>query len=369
MIAIDVGADLVERLASRAPDVAFVALHGRGGEDGTVQELLEILGIPYTGSRRRAPACAAWTRCVAKHALRDAGHPDARLLRVQRRPRSASSARPTRCRRSRSGSDFPLVVKPAAQGSALGIKFAAQRRRRARRARRRVLATTTGCCSSATSTGRELAVVVLDGRARCRSSRRSRATRTSTTSRPATRSAAPTSSARPTSPAEVDRAGAGRSRCATYELLGCDGFARVDLMLDDDGEPQVLEANAIPGLTDTSLLPLAAEAAGIGFDDWSSGSLELAPARAARPTELRLQASLVLAAAKSSGVTLSRNSLNFSTTSSVSSTSCSNSIADSAITSSAAKIGAPERTARASASEGRESISISRPFTESVIEA
>ena len=72
---------------------------------------------------------------------------------------------------------------------------------------------------------------------------------------------------------------------------------------------------------------------------------------------------------KSSGVTWSRNSLNLSTTSSVSSTSCSNSIADSAITSSAAKIGAPERTASASASDGRESMSTSRPFTLSVIEA
>ena len=73
--------------------------------------------------------------------------------------------------------------------------------------------------------------------------------------------------------------------------------------------------------------------------------------------------------AKSSGVTRSKNSLNLSTTSSVSSTSCSNSIADSAITSSAAKIGAPERTASASASLGRESISTSRPFTDSVIDA
>src|SRR6266511_1069973 len=73
--------------------------------------------------------------------------------------------------------------------------------------------------------------------------------------------------------------------------------------------------------------------------------------------------------AKSSGVTSSRKSLNFSTTSSVSSTSCSNSIEDSSITSSAAKIGAEVRTASARASEGRESISISEPLTEIVIDA
>jgi D-alanine-D-alanine ligase len=52
----------------------------------------------------------------------------------------------------------------------------------------------------------------------------------------------------------------------TYEVLGCSGFARVDLMLGDDG-PAVLEVNAIPGLTDTSLFPMAAEAAGVGFTE------------------------------------------------------------------------------------------------------
>jgi len=61
----------------------------------------------------------------------------------------------------------------------------------------------------------------------------------------------------------------------TYETLGCSGFARVDLMLDDDG-PQVLEVNAIPGLTDTSLLPQSAEAAGMSFEDLVTRILDLA---------------------------------------------------------------------------------------------
>ena len=119
----------------------------------------------------------------------------------------------------------------------------------------------------------------------------------------------------------------------------------------------MLEANAIPGLTETSLLPQAAEAAGIAFDELIARVLDLAVGAAAERQPAR-------SALKSSGVTWSRNSLNLSTTSSVSSTSCSNSIADSAITSSAAKIGAPERTASASASLGRESISTSRPLTD-----
>ena len=67
---------------------------------------------------------------------------------------------------------------------------------------------------------------------------------------------------------------------ATWRTLGCSGFARVDLMTDGD-DLTVLEANAIPGLTDTSLLPLAADAAGIGFDDFVARVLDLAVARAA----------------------------------------------------------------------------------------
>ena len=68
---------------------------------------------------------------------------------------------------------------------------------------------------------------------------------------------------------------------AAYELLGCEGFARVDLMLEAaTDELQVLEVNTVPGLTDTSLLPQAAEAAGIGFDDVVARMLDLATARA-----------------------------------------------------------------------------------------
>src|SRR5690606_19736665 len=74
VVAIDVGHDLVARLREAAPDIAFVALHGRDGEDGTVQELLEVLGIPYTGSR--VSACMrSGDKVLAKHAFADGGLP------------------------------------------------------------------------------------------------------------------------------------------------------------------------------------------------------------------------------------------------------------------------------------------------------
>ena len=122
---IDVGSDLVERLKAERPDVAFVALHGPGGEDGTPQELLEILGIPYTG-----PGVASCMRCMDKVAAKH-------LLRARDIPTPDWVAFNSTAFRELGAADaldeiedrlgFPLVVKPAGQGSALGVRFAASR--------------------------------------------------------------------------------------------------------------------------------------------------------------------------------------------------------------------------------------------------
>ena len=261
--------------ATCAPDVAFVAMHGRDGEDGTVQELLEILGMPYTGS--------GVLGCMRSHGQGAGEAPDARG-RASRRPtsspsarrRSASSAPPRRCRRSRSGSTSRSSSSRPRRARRSGSSSRATAGGRAGRAGRRVLLRLARCCSSATSTGRDLAVSIARRRAGAAGRRGgAAATRTSTTSRRATRSAAPTSSARPSSPTR-STARPRSSRCATYRLLGCRGFARVDLMLDARRRATVLEANAIPGLTETSLLPQAAEAAGISFDELVGRILELA---------------------------------------------------------------------------------------------
>ena len=197
VVGIDVGIDLVRRLRDEAPDAAFVALHGRDGEDGTVQELLEILGIPYTGSG--VLACSrAMDKVLTKHLLLDAGIPTPEFFAFNQtafRELGAAEALPAIEERL----DFPIVVKPSSQGSALGIKFA------------RTAADVPAALVAAFSydgrvllerhvEGRDLAVSVLEGpagRRRCRWSRPCRARRTSTTSRPATRSGAPRSSARP----------------------------------------------------------------------------------------------------------------------------------------------------------------------------
>jgi D-alanine-D-alanine ligase len=272
VLPVDVGGDLVAWLLSEAPDAAFMALHGVGGEDGTVQELLEILGIPYTGSG--VVACMrSMDKVLTKHLLREAGIPTPDFFAFNEtafKGLGAAAALPALEERL----DFPIVVKPAAQGSALGIKFA------------RTAADVPSALVAAFSydrrvlleryvSGRDLGVSVVEG------------------------SALPAVEAVPQDgdfydfesryeigrttfvcPAELPERISARAQAlavATYELLGCHGVARVDMMLEESSsELFVLEANVIPGMTDTSLLPQAAEAAGIGFEALVERMLELA---------------------------------------------------------------------------------------------
>lgn len=268
VIAIDAGQDLIQRLRDERPDAAFVAMHGRDGEDGTIQELLEILGLPYTGSG--VPACVrAMDKVLTKHLLDEHDVPTPEFFAFNQtafRELGAADALPAIEERLA----FPIVVKPSSQGSALGIKFA------------RTAADVPAALVAAFSydakvllerhiDGRDLAVSILDG--------------------PEGPEALPVVEAVPTGsddgdfydfqaryeigrteficPAELPDEVTERAQelaLQTYELLGCFGFGRVDLMLDAAGDLYVLEANPIPGLTETSLLPQAAEAAGIGFD-------------------------------------------------------------------------------------------------------
>ncbi len=274
VVPLDVGADLVARLRESRPDVAFIALHGPGGEDGTVQELLEVLGVPYTG-----PGVAACGRCVnkvvAKHDLRAAGLPTPDWVAFNSTAFGELGAADT-LEEIESRLGFPLVVKPASQGSALGVRFASARDE------------VPGALVAAFSygdrvlleryiAGRELAVSVIDGdplpaveviprkedlydyEARYEIGRTEFV-----------------------APAELgdDTVRVDEIARRTYETLGCAGAVRVDMMLDRDG-PQVLEVNAIPGLTDTSLLPMAAEAAGLSFEQLVDKLVELARERPA----------------------------------------------------------------------------------------
>lgn len=270
VLGLEADAGLVKRLAEARPDVAFVAMHGPGGEDGTAQELLEILGIPYTG-----PGVAACARCIdkvlAKHELRAAGVPTPDWFAFNETAfRELGAADALGALEERLG--FPLVIKPSRGGSSLGIKFAESR------------VDVPEALVSAFSyddrvllerfvDGRELAVSVVgdellpvveaipqdgdayDFEARYEIGR--------------------TSFACPAELGEAESGAVAAAALAAYEALGCSGFSRVDLILGEDG-PRVLEVNAIPGLTDTSLLPQAAEAAGMSFEQLVGKILDLA---------------------------------------------------------------------------------------------
>jgi D-alanine-D-alanine ligase len=271
VVSIDAGHDLIRRLREADPELAFIAMHGRDGEDGTVQELLEILGIPYTGSG--VLACGrAMDKVLAKHLMLEAGIPTPEFFAFNEtafRELGAADALGEIEERLA----FPIVVKPSSQGSALGVRFA--------RSAADVPAAIVAAFSYDSRVlleryvdGRDLAVSILDGEP------------------------LPVVEAVPhddefydfearyeigrtdfVCPAELPDGlteAAQELALRTYRLLGCTAFARVDLMLDAGGELTVLEANPIPGLTDTSLLPQAADAAGISFDSLIGRILELA---------------------------------------------------------------------------------------------
>ena len=266
---IDVGAELVSTLKAARPEVAFIALHGPGGEDGTVQELLEILGIPYTGPGVRA-CLRSFDKVGAKHDLRAAGIPTpdwAAFSALAFRELGAADAL------EEIGADlgFPLVIKPAAGGSSLGVRFAGSGAE---------IPTALVAAFSYDDRvmlerhvgGRELAISLINGIAlpaveivareedRFNYEARYEIGRTSYVC-----------------PADLGAAEGPVLDAAlrTWDALGFDSLCRVDMILGEDG-PQVLEANSIPGLTDTSLLPMAAEAAGLSFERLCERLLELA---------------------------------------------------------------------------------------------
>jgi D-alanine-D-alanine ligase len=272
VVAIDVGPEMLAQVIEAKPDAAFIALHGGDGEDGTVQGLLETIGIPYTGSGPAA-CMRATDKALAKHLMREAGIPTPDWSAFKEsavKDLGVAAALPAIERKL----GFPIVAKPARQGSALGVKFA--------HSSEELPPAIVGALSYDRKVvleryvkGRDLAVSVLDGE----------------NGSPPARDpiALPVIEAIPREtefynyesryeigmttfvcPAELPDGVTERAQelaLETYRLLGCHGVARVDLMLEEEtGELTVLETNVVPGLTETSLLPLAADAAEIWLD-------------------------------------------------------------------------------------------------------
>jgi D-alanine-D-alanine ligase len=270
-VSLDTGAAVLQALQSRGVDAyswdpaersmgdfiaesfdrVWIALHGPGGEDGAVQGLLQWLEIPYTGSGVMASA-VAMDKVRSKHLFQAAGIPTPDYAVATSREEASIGAEKI---------GFPLIIKPSGQGSSVGMSKVFERSELneavdvALRYGDTVLLET--CVA-----GDEYTVAVLQGEAL-----------------PSIRIVTPRVFYDYRAKYESDRTeyicpGADGDEAVYAELavasfleLGCSGWGRVDFMTGADGQPLVLEVNTVPGMTSHSLVPMAAQQAGIGFDE------------------------------------------------------------------------------------------------------
>jgi D-alanine-D-alanine ligase len=266
VLALDVTADLVSTLRSEHPDAAYIALHGKYGEDGTIQELLEFLGIAYTGPGVVASALS-WDKSVAKHLFAGNGIPTPPWVTLTADAFKEMGAATALDLVGEVAGGFPVAVKPSKQGSALGMTRVQDEGGLAD-ALLDALSYDTAAVVERWIEGTELAVTVLGEGDRVevlppveivpRAGLYDFAARTST------------DGVDFFVPARVSGEVADEvARLArdVHTLVGCRDVSRVDLIVSEDGTPQILECNTSPGMTERSLLPMAADAAGMTFND------------------------------------------------------------------------------------------------------
>ncbi len=264
VIALDVDETLVPNLLSEKPDLVYIALHGKDGEDGTIQELLEILGIPYTGPGPMA-SLIGFNKVLSKELFLTSGIPTPRYFTVSSstlEEMGASKLLPLAWEKL----GGPLVVKPCAQGSALGVSVANKLEDLPE-----ALVTALGyddrVLLESFVKGREVAISIIDdGEPQALPAveviPRSGFFDFDARYTPGMTDYFVPARLSPEVAAEVERLA-----LDTHRLLHCKELSRVDMIIGEDDTPYVLELNISPGMTETSLLPIAAEAAGISFPD------------------------------------------------------------------------------------------------------
>ncbi len=262
-IPIDVGKNIAERLFREKIDLAFIALHGRGGEDGTIQGLLELLGVPYTGSGVLASALAL-NKVQAKKVFKFHGLPVPKF-RVLKKGNLESRIQNPRF-------SLPLVIKPAREGSTIGLSIV-HNRKDIWKAMEKAFRYDGEIILEEYIEGKEVTVGIVGDEA------------------------LPVIEIRPKDtfytyeakyikgltdfiiPARLPKRvyfQVQEIALSAYHALGCRHFARVDMIVNKKNKPYLLEVNTIPGMTATSLLPQAAAKKGIGFDDLVLKILKLA---------------------------------------------------------------------------------------------
>ncbi|MBI3356625.1 MAG: D-alanine--D-alanine ligase [Nitrospirae bacterium] len=279
-VSIDVADHLHQDLKDQKIAIAFLSLHGPGGEDGTIQGFLETIGMPYTGSGVRTSAVGMHK--VITKTLLAAHHIPVPAGTVVQQGESPSLAKALKAAKLK----LPVVVKPASQGSTIGVTIV----RQASHWKDALALAHRYDPDAMVETyipGHEVTVSIL-GEA-------SGASKVL----PAVEIVAPAGfydySAKyqkgktqylcpaPLSPKILRQIGELARR--TFHALGCEGAARVDFRITPKGRPYVLEINTVPGMTETSLLPMAAAQAGIDYDSLVEWILQSALDRARRFTQ------------------------------------------------------------------------------------
>jgi D-alanine-D-alanine ligase len=258
---VDLDANTWDTLRDGGFDCVFNALHGRLGEDGTVQGMLELLALPYTGSGVLASAlCMDKARAGKVMAGIGLHVPEFEELEIKEGVAADVVERLV----SRFG--LPLVVKPVREGSTIGLTIAkdvdavASGLVLAGRYDRRVLV-------QRFATGTEITVGILATPALEVLPTLEIVSENPVYDYDAKYTAGRSHHIIPARIPEAARVAASEAAARAFTELGCSGMARVDIIVDASGAPWILEVNTVPGLTELSLLPDAARAAGVEFDE------------------------------------------------------------------------------------------------------
>ncbi len=261
------GENAIKPIKTAGISLAFIALHGRYGEDGTVQRMLESLSIPYTGSGVKASKLAmdkiASRQIFAKNRI---PVPEYRVYEFIKGGKGRFQ------RGIAEELTFPVVAKPAAQGSSIGLTIV-KRKEGLKRAIETALEFGNKVIIEQYIKGREITVGVLNEKPLPVIEIRPK---TQFYNYRAKYRKGMTQYLVPAPIGKKEYDAAGNIALASHKALGCRDFSRVDMILADSGEIKVLEVNTIPGLTAASLLPRAARAKGIDYTDLCVKILKLA---------------------------------------------------------------------------------------------
>ncbi len=253
VVAVDVTGNLIEALMNIKVDRVFNIIHGRGGEDGVLQAVLEVLGIPYTGSGVLASALAM-DKLRTKLCWQGYGLITPRWFLLK------NDSDVNACIENLG---FPVIVKPAQEGSSIGMSKANNREELIRALQ---IAADYDCdvYAEAWVTGKEYTVAVLDGVALP-------VIRLETPNAfydyEAKYQATTTQYHCPCGLDDAQEKILQELAVTACEVIGIKGWARVDVFIDAKGQYQLIEVNTVPGMTDHSLVPMAAKQAGIDFEN------------------------------------------------------------------------------------------------------